>query len=111
MIQPGDYDITIQQNGNFDQIFQLKDSAGAGINLAGSTVQAEVWTEAKRAKLADFTVTMIDAAIGKFKISLTATQTGNLLQSAYYDIRVTDAGNVSYYWLRGKAILETGYTE
>lgn len=44
MIQPGNYDITIQQNGDFDQVFQLKDSSGTGINLAGSTVEAEIWT-------------------------------------------------------------------
>lgn len=111
MIQPGYYDIVIQQSGDFDQTFQLKDSSGAGINLSGSTVEAEIWTAGKKAKLVDFTVTMIDASIGKFKITLTDTQTGNLLQSAYYDIRVTDAAGISYYWVRGEAILETGYTE
>ena len=111
MMQPGNYDITIQKNGDFDQVFQFKDSSGTGINLAGSTVEAEIWTAGKKAKLVDFTVTMVDAGIGKFKISLTDTQTGNLLQNAYYDIRVTDAAGVSYYWVRGQAILETGYTE
>lgn len=111
MIQPGNYDITIQQNGDFDQTFQLKDANGTGINLAGSTVEAEIWTEGKKSKLVDFTVTMIDASIGKFKITLTDTQTGSLLQSAYYDIRVTDASGVSYYWVRGQAILDIGYTE
>jgi hypothetical protein len=111
MIQPGNYDITIQQNGDFDQTFQLKDSNGTGINLAGSTVEAEIWTDGKKAKLVDFTVTMIDASIGKFKITLTDTQTSSLLQSAYYDIRVTDAAGVSYYWVRGQAILDVGYTE
>lgn len=111
MIQPGSYDITIQQNGDFDQIFQLKDSNGVGVDLAGSTVEAEIWTAGKKAKLADFTVTMVDASIGKFKISLTEVQTGNLLQEAYYDVRVTDSLGSSYYWVRGKANLETGYTE
>ncbi len=111
MIQPGNYDITIQQNGDFDQIFQLKNEAGTGINLAGQTVEAEIWTEGKSAKLADFTITMVDQSIGKFKISLTENQTGQLLQSGYYDIRVTDGAGNSYYWVRGQAILETGYTE
>jgi hypothetical protein len=111
MIQPGNYDITIQQSGDFDATFQLKDSNGSGISLAGSTVEAELWTDGKKAKLADFTVTMIDASIGKFKITLTDTQTATLLQSGYYDVRVTDAAGVSYYWVRGQAILEVGYTE
>lgn len=111
MIQPGNYDITIQQNGDFDQIFQLKDSNGTGINLAGAQVEAEIWTAGKRAKLADFTVSMVDASIGKFKISLTETQTSNITETGYYDVRVTDAAGVSYYWVRGAAILDIGYTE
>lgn len=48
MIQPGTYNITIQQNGDFDQIFQLKNSNDVGIDLTGSTVEAEIWTEGKR---------------------------------------------------------------
>lgn len=111
MIQPGTYNITIQQNGDFDQIFQLKNSNDVGIDLTGSTVEAEIWTDGKRAKLGDFTVTMIDATIGKFKISLTDTQTATMIETAYYDIRVTDASGNSYYWVRGRAIIEVGYTE
>lgn len=111
MIQPGTYNITIQQNGDFDQIFQLKNPSDVGIDLTGCTVEAEIWTEGKRAKLGDFTVTMIDASIGKFKISLTDTQTAAMIDMAYYDIRVTDASGNSYYWVRGRAIIEVGYTE
>lgn len=111
MIQPGNYDITIQQNGDFDQSFQLKDSNDDGIDLTDSIVEAAIWTEGKKAKLVDFTVTIIDEAIGKFKITLTDSQTGSLLQSGYYDVRVTDANGNAYYWVRGQAILETGYTE
>ena len=111
MIQPGTYNITIQQNGDFDQIFQLKNSSDVGIDLTGCTVEAEIWTDGKRAKLGDFTVTMIDAAIGKFKISLTEAQTATMIETAYYDIRVTDVSGNSYYWVRGRAIIEVGYTE
>lgn len=111
MIQPGTYNITIQQNGDFDQIFQLKSSTGVGVDLTTSTVEAEIWTEGKLAKLGDFTVTMIDAAVGKFKISLTDAQTATMIETAYYDIRVTDASGNSYYWVRGRAIIEIGYTE
>lgn len=111
MIQPGSYDITIQQNGDFDQIFQLKASNGVGVNLTGSTVEAEIWTEGKRSKLANFTVTMVDATIGKFKLSLSDAITATLIETAYYDIRVTDASGNSYYWVRGRAIIDVGYTE
>jgi hypothetical protein len=111
MIQPGNYDITIQQNSNWDMIFQLKDSTGAGVNLTGASVQAEIWTEGKHSKLADFTQTWVDRAIGKFKLALDDSITATLPESGYYDILVTDSTGASYYWLRGKALLETGYTE
>ena len=111
MIQPGAYDITIQQNANWDMIFQLKDSTGTGVDLTGSSVQAEIWTEGKHSKLADFTVTWVDRPIGKFKLSLTPAVTSTLPESGYYDILVTDGLGVSYYWLRGQATLDLGYTE
>ena len=111
MIQPGDYDITIQQNGDFDMIFQFKDSAGDPINLTGSTVEAELWTEGKHAKLADFVVTIVDVLLGKVKISLTDATTAKLPESGYYDIRITDVYGNSYYWVRGQAIVAIGYTE
>ena len=111
MIQPGTYDITIQQNANWDTIFQLKDSTGTGVDLTGASVQAEIWTEGKRSKLADFTQTWVDRAIGKCKLALDDSVTATLPDSGYYDILVTDSTGAAYYWLRGKATLDLGYTE
>lgn len=111
MIQPGAYDITIQQGADWEQEFQLFDSNDDPVDLTGSTVEAEIWLENKRAKLADFTVTIVDVLVGKFKLGLSDTTTANLLQSAYYDIKVTDANGFSNYWVRGVANLATGYTE
>lgn len=111
MIQPGNYDITIQQGADWEKTFQLFDSAGDPVDLTSATVEAEIWTEYKRAKLADFTVTWVQQDIGKFKLSLADTVTFSLPQTGYYDIKVTDANGFSSYWVRGQAILETGYTE
>lgn len=111
MIQPGNYDITIQQNANWDMVFQLKDSEGTPVNLTGSSIAAEIWTEKKRAKLADFTVVYTDRALGKFQLKLDNSITSTIPERGYYDILVTDANGDSYYWLRGQAILEIGYTE
>jgi hypothetical protein len=111
MIQPGNYDITIQQNSNWDMTFQLKDSTGTAINLTGATIQAEIWTEGKRSKLADFTVTYTNRSTGTFKLTLDDSVTTTLPDSGYYDILVTDSTGASYYWLRGQARLEIGYTE
>jgi hypothetical protein len=56
-------------------------------------------------------VTWVDRAIGKFKLSLASAVTATLPESGYYDILVTDSLGASYYWLRGQATLDLGYTE
>lgn len=111
MIQPGLHNIVIQQGADWEKSFQLFDSDGVALNLTGSTVEAEIWTDRKTAKLADFTVTITDVLLGKFKLGLTDAITSTLPISGYYDIKITDVYGFSNYWVRGKAILETGYTE
>lgn len=111
MIQPGTYNITIQQNANWDMVFQLKDSNDDPVNLTGSTIQAEVWTAGKHSKLADFGVVYTNRTLGTFQLTLDDSVTATLPESGYYDILITDANGNSYYWLRGQATVETGYTE
>lgn len=111
MIQPGLYNIVIQQGADWEKSFQLFDSDGVVLNLTGSTVEAEIWTDRKTSKLADFAVTITDITGGKFILSLTDQITSTLPVSGYYDIKVTDIYGFSNYWVRGKATLETGYTE
>lgn len=111
MIQPGTYNIVIQQNADWEKTFQLFDSNSDAVDLTGATVEAEIWTEKKRAKLADFSVAWVDRSIGKFTLSLSDTVTSTLPVSGYYDIRVTDADGFSNYWVRGQATIDTGYTE
>lgn len=111
MIQPGQYDITVQRRGDFDISFQLKDSDSVPIDLNGSVVEAQIWSTHRRDKLVDFTVAMIDEGIGKFAIKLTEVQTLELPDSCVYDIRITDSLGNSYYWVRGIVTVETGYTE
>lgn len=111
MIQPGRYDIVIQQGADWEKSFQFFTSSGVAANLTGATVTAELWTQGKRAKLATFTVTYVNRANGEFKLSLTDAVTFSLPTSGYYDIKVTDAAGFSSYWVRGEAVVETGYTE
>ena len=111
MIQPGLHNIVIQQGADWEKSFQLFDGNGVAINLTGSTVEAEIWTERKTAKLADFTVTITDVLLGKFKLGLTDAITSTLPESGYYDIKVTDVYGFSNYWVRGKAVVQIGYTE
>lgn len=111
MIQPGLHNIVIQQGADWEKSFQLFDGDGVAINLTGSTVEAEIWTERKTTKLADFTVTITDVLLGKFKLGLTDAITSMLPESGYYDIKVTDVYGFSNYWVRGKAVVQIGYTE
>lgn len=111
MIQPGTYDITIQQGADWSKTFQLFDSNQDPVNLTAATVESEIWTENKHSKLADFTVGWVDREIGKFSLSLSDATTLTLPETGYYDIKVTDANGFSNYWVRGRAIVELGYTE
>lgn len=111
MIQPGAYDITIQQGASFDQSFVFKGASGDPLDMTGYTVAAEVWAEEKRTKFADFTVAWINQAEGNFQISLTAEKTFAIPESGGWDILVTNPDGTSDYWVRGNAILDMGYTE
>lgn len=111
MTQPGRYDIVIQQGADWEKSFQFFSSNGVGLNLTGATVEAELWTEFKRLKLADFIVTYTNRSAGQFKLSLSDAVTYALPSSGFYDIKVTDAAGFSSYWVRGQAVVETGYTE
>lgn len=110
MIDPATYDITIQQNATFKKAFQLKDSNGVPLNMNGYTVEAELWTIGKGSKLADFSVTWVDRPVGKFTLSIPATQTAQIGQNGYWDLLITNPDGSKDYWLRGTAKLETGYT-
>lgn len=110
MIDPAKYDITIQQGATFSKPFQLKGSDGLPLNMNGYTVDAELWTEGKGIKLADFTPAWVDRTAGKFTLSLSAAVTTTIGQSGYWDLLVTNPDGTKDYWLRGTATLVTGYT-
>lgn len=110
MIDPAKYDITIQQGATFSKQFQLKTSDGQPLNMGGYSVDAELWTEGKGIKLADFAVAWVDRAVGKFTLSIPATATVDIGQNGYWDLLVTNPDGTKDYWLRGAAKLVTGYT-
>lgn len=110
MIDPTTYDITIQQGATFSKQFQLKGSDGQPLDMGGYSVDAELWTEGKGVKLADFTTTWVDRSLGKFTLTISAALTTDIGQSGYWDLLVTNPDGTKDYWLRGAAKLVTGYT-
>jgi hypothetical protein len=103
--------IVIQQGGTFSRRYRFKDGTGAPLNMIGYSVSAQVWTQLKTAKLADFTVTWNNQALGDFTISLTPSTTRELDKSAFWDLLVTNPNQTKDYWVRGRATLDVGYTE
>lgn len=111
MIYPAYYEIVIPNQATFSQDFQLKDSAGAALNLTGHTIRASIWTEDKRILLADFTVTWINQVLGKFNLYLSEDKTTSMTKNGMWDLLVIYPDLTESYWLRGPAVVAKGYTK
>jgi hypothetical protein len=93
----GKLNILIEQGATFSKTLTLKDEHGAPINLTGKTFASKIRrrpTDTQAA--ATFTMTVINAALGKVSWSLTATQTSAVIaEPHYYDIEMTDGATVT----------------
>ena len=111
MIYPAYYEVVIPNQATFSQDFQLKDSAGVALNLTDHTIRASIWTEDKRILLADFTVTWINQALGKFNLYLGENKTTAMTKNGMWDLLVIYPDLTESYWLRGPAVVAKGYTK
>jgi hypothetical protein len=109
-ISPGIYNISLQRRADYSITLQFKDSADAAINLAGWTVAAQAWNQARTNKYADFTVTYTDRSTGTVAIALTDDQTATLPNEAYYDVLLTNPSGLKEYYLEGIVYVNEGYT-
>lgn len=109
-VQPGQHNISLQRRADYDLQLQFKDSTGAGINLTGWTVYAQVWDVDRVTKYADFAVTYINRATGTVKIALTDTQTAAFPDEAYYDVLLENPSTLREYYLEGIIYVSEGYT-
>jgi hypothetical protein len=109
-IEPGTYNISLQRRADYAVQLQFKDSTGAGINITGWTVAAQVWNVARTTKYADFVVTNVSLATGIIKISLTDEQTTTFPDELAYDVALTDLSGLKEYYLEGKIYVSQGYT-
>jgi hypothetical protein len=110
-MNPAVYNIVINQHATFSKQFQLKGSDGTPLNMTGYTVEAEVWNRNNTRKITDFSVEWVDRLVGKFVISLSATQTALIESEGYWDLLVTEPNGKKNYWARGKAGFALGYTK
>lgn len=109
-VSPGTYNFTLQRRADFSLSLQFKDSNDAAIDLTGSTVAAQAWSEKRTTKYADFAVAYTDRANGQVAISLTDVQTTDFPDSLNYDVLITDAGGSKNYYLEGQITVSQGYT-
>jgi len=109
-VSPGTYNFTLQRRADFSLSLQFKDSNSAAIDLTGSTVAAQAWSEKRTTKYADFAVSYTDRANGQVAISLTDVQTTEFPDSLNYDVLITDAGGSKDYYLEGQITVSQGYT-
>ena len=80
-------DIKLYRRFDYTQTFTYK-SGGSPVNLSSHIVTSQIWNHERTKKYLDFTCEILSPATdGKFKISLTDTQTTNLPDTAEYDIR------------------------
>ncbi len=111
----GKYNIQINQGASFELSFQIKDSDGSPINIAGSSFIAKLRRTASDPNtIATFTAVIVDASLGKGKMSLTPTETLNIsvdpstlayrkITAAAYDLTITYSGGIKQRLLEGVA--------
>lgn len=81
----------LDQGSDFEAQIQAKDSLGAVRNLSGYTFRGQLRKNYQATTKTDFTVTVEDATVGLFRISLTAVQTAALKDGRYvFDIEIVD---------------------
>jgi hypothetical protein len=110
-ITPASLPIRPQRRADYLLAVTFKDSAGAGINLTGWTVLAQMWDKARASKLGDFTVTVTNAANGQVELKLPYTVTVNMTAAEYYyDVLLINPNGLREYYLEGIARPSEGYS-
>ncbi len=110
MIQPGHYDITLQQGATFEMTVQYKDSNGAPVNMTGYSVASKIYNRLGTAQLAEFSVPWEVQASGLFKLRLAASGTSAISEQGQYDVLVTDPTGDKFYILEGAVFINPGLT-
>ena len=112
----GILDFTIEQGATFSRIITWKDENDTPINLTGYTARMQIREHlASAGTLAELTTAnggiIINAALGKLTLTLSATATDALTPSrAVYDLEVESSGGVVTRLLQGNILIERSVT-
>ena len=108
MVEPGRYDITLDQGATFELPVQYKDPAGTPINMSGYTLDATLWNKTGTVKLATFSTPWVSQPSGMFKMRLEAAVTSGVTEQGQYDLLVTTAAGDKFYLLEGTVFWNPG---
>lgn len=112
-VDPPTYDLVIPQRATFEQVFTLP------FDCTGKTVLAQVWNARHSVMLLEFETIWIDRAEvsgaetkGRFKLRAQWDETALVTKDGLWDLLVIDdSSGDRYYYLEGKALVDTGQTE
>lgn len=110
MIQPGRYDITLQQGATFEMTVQYKDSNNAPVNMTGYSVASKVYNRLGTAVLGTFSTPWEVQASGLFKLRMPASGTAIIAEQGQYDVLLTDPNGDKFYILEGAVFVNPGLT-
>jgi len=88
-------ELTVDQGSTFESTIDLVSDDGAVINVAGYVFTGQLRKSYYSANAtANLTLTILNAANGNVKVSISAANTANIKAGRYlYDIKMTDTSN------------------
>ena len=88
-------ELTVDQGSTFESTIDLVSDDGAVINVAGYIFTGQLRKSYYSANAtANLTLTIVNAANGNVKVSISAANTANIKAGRYlYDIKMTDTSN------------------
>lgn len=88
-------ELTVDQGSTFESTIDLVTDDGAVINVAGYVFSGQIRKSYYSTNpTANLTLTIVDAANGNVKVSMTAANTANIKAGRYlYDIKMIDTSN------------------
>ena len=99
----GVFNITIEQGIYFETNFNLKDAAGAAINITSYDFKSEIRNKNDNSLVKTFTCAIVNGSEGAMKITMAGSDTADIPQrNLVYDLIAKDTANRYRRYLEGK---------
>jgi hypothetical protein len=108
----GTYNLSIEQGSSWELLLAVDATAGTDLNLDGYSFASKLAKSHYDDYPIDMTVTLVNSAQGKFKLSLTSIQTSELDPSFeyIYDVNITSSTGLVTRLIQGRATISAGVT-